>query len=73
MLSLLPGLIVDAERLVHNLGGSSESCTVAYRLCRLVRGGMKHLGRIDLCSLPADRCMRYAEETSISENGGGEL
>ena len=24
---------------------------------------MKHAGRIDLCSMLADRCMRYTEET----------
>ncbi len=63
VLSLLPALVVDTERVVHDSGRSPESCTVAYRLYRLVRGVMKHVGRIDLCSMLADRCMRYAEET----------
>jgi transcriptional regulator with XRE-family HTH domain len=63
VLDLLPGLIVDTERLVHESGRSPASCRTAYTLYRLVRGVMKHVGRIDLCSLLADRCMRYAEET----------
>ncbi|MGH4015096.1 MAG: helix-turn-helix domain-containing protein [Pseudonocardiaceae bacterium] len=63
VLELLPGLIVDTERVVQEQGGSPESCKVAYRLYRLVRGVMKHVGRIDLCSMLADRCMRYAEES----------
>lgn len=66
VLSLLPGLIVDTERVVRDSGNSPESCKVAYRLYRLVRGVMKHVGRIDLCSMLADRCMRYAEETEDS-------
>lgn len=63
ILNLLPGLIADTERVVRESGESPESCKAAYRLYRLVRGVMKHVGRIDLCSMLADRCMRYAEET----------
>lgn len=61
VLDLLPGLIVDTERAVHESGGSPESCKVAYRLYRLARVATKHAGRMDLCSMSADRCMRYAE------------
>jgi len=61
VLDLLPGLIVDTERAVRESGGSAESCKVAYRLYRLARGAAKHAGRMDLCSMLADRCMRYAE------------
>jgi transcriptional regulator with XRE-family HTH domain len=63
VLSMLPGLIVDTERLVHESGRSPESCKHAYSLYRLARGVLKHAGRIDLCTMLADRCMRYAEET----------
>ena len=61
VLDVLPGLIVDTERSVRESGSSPESCKVAYRLYRLARVAAKHAGRIDLCSMLADRCMRYAE------------
>jgi transcriptional regulator with XRE-family HTH domain len=63
VLAPLPDLITDTEHLVHESGRSPESCTQAYRLYRLARGVLKHAGRIDLCTMLADRCMRYAEET----------
>jgi len=61
VLDLLPGLIVDTEHAVRESGASPESCKVAYRLYRLARVASKHAGRMDLCSMVADRCMRYAE------------
>lgn len=63
VLGLLPSLIVDAEYAVRESGGSPESCLAAFQVYRLTRGVMKQSGRIDLCTLLADRTMRYAEET----------
>ncbi len=63
VLSVLPDLIVDVERLVQVSGRSPESCGQAYGLYRLARGVLKHAGRVDLCTLLADRAMRYAEES----------
>lgn len=61
VLDLLPGLIVDTEHAVRESGTSPGSCQVAYRLYRLARVASKHAGRMDLCSMAADRCIRYAE------------
>jgi transcriptional regulator with XRE-family HTH domain len=63
VLAVLPDLIVDTEHLVHESGRSPESCKQAYSLYRLSRGVLKHAGRIDLCTMLADRCMRYAEDS----------
>jgi transcriptional regulator with XRE-family HTH domain len=62
VLGLLPGIIMDME-LVLQETRSPESCKVAYRLYRLLRAVMKHIGRVDLGPMLADRCMRYAEES----------
>jgi transcriptional regulator with XRE-family HTH domain len=61
VLDLLPDLIVDTKRVVHESGTSPESCKVIYRVYRLARVASKHAGRMDLHSIAADRCMRYAE------------
>lgn len=63
VLGTLPSLIVETEELVRESGRSPESCTLAYNLYRLARAVVKHAGRIDLCSMIADRTMRYAEES----------
>jgi transcriptional regulator with XRE-family HTH domain len=61
-LGLLPGIIVDMEHILQE-ARSPESCKVAYQLYRLLRAVMKHIGRVDLGPMLADRCMRYAEES----------
>lgn len=63
VLGVLPDLIADAEHLVHAEGRSPDACRQAYWAYRLARGVLKHIGRVDLCSLVADRAMRHAEET----------
>lgn len=63
VLSVLPDLITDTEAFIHSSGRSREACTQGYYLYRLARAVLKHAGRIDLCTMLADRTMRYAEET----------
>lgn len=62
VLSILPGLIVETERLVRESGYSSESCSLAYNLYKLARGVLKHAGRVDLCSMLAGELLREAED-----------
>ncbi|MCW2876164.1 MAG: hypothetical protein JWQ95_264 [Sphaerisporangium sp.] len=63
----LPQLISDAERLILENDGRPDARRVACRVAAdayiLGRGVLKHLGRLDLAHLAADRAMRYAEET----------
>ncbi|MEO3853703.1 helix-turn-helix transcriptional regulator [Acrocarpospora sp. B8E8] len=63
----LPALISDAERLIllndARPEARREACRVAADAYILSRGVLKHLGRVDLAHLAADRAMRYAEET----------
>ncbi|MEV0592054.1 helix-turn-helix transcriptional regulator [Nonomuraea cavernae] len=63
----LPQLISDAESLVLETNSRPDdrrtACRVAANAYILARGMLKHLGRIDLAHLAADRAMRYAEET----------
>lgn len=61
-LRLLPGLIINSERAVHESGRSVEACRQASELYQLTRSVLKYLGRTALCGLAADRAMRYAEE-----------
>lgn len=63
VLRVLPGLIVQVERAVHEQGRSAEACRLASEVYQLARPVLKHLGRVDLGGLVADRTMRYAEET----------
>lgn len=63
VLRVLPGLIVAVERAVHEHGRSVEACRLASEVYQLARPLLKHLGRVDLGGLVADRTMRYAEET----------
>ncbi len=63
VLPTLPSLIITAERAVYESGGSPEACRLACEVYQLARPVLKHLGRVDLGGLVADRCMRYAEET----------
>ncbi|GIH69761.1 helix-turn-helix domain-containing protein [Sphaerimonospora thailandensis] len=67
LMRTLPQLISDAERLVLDTDGRPEerrsACRVAADTYILGRSVLKHLGRIDLAHLAADRAMRYAEET----------
>jgi transcriptional regulator with XRE-family HTH domain len=63
VLDTLPDLIADAEHLLLESGASPESCQAAFQVYRLTRGVMKQSGRVDLCTLLADRAMRYAEAT----------
>ncbi|MEV8632887.1 helix-turn-helix transcriptional regulator [Streptosporangium sp. NPDC051023] len=67
LMRTLPRLISDAEQLVLEADGRPDdrrtACWVASDAYILSRGVLKHLGRIDLAHLAADRAMRYAEET----------
>ncbi len=63
VLRVLPGLIVNSERAVYEHGRSPQACRLACEVYQLARPVLKHLGRVDLGNLLADRCMRYAEET----------
>lgn len=62
-LRVLPGVIVNSERVVHDSGRSRQACRLACEVYQLTRAVLKYLGRTDLCGLIADRAMRYAEET----------
>ncbi len=66
LMRTLPALISDAEGLVMEARGPDqrrEASRVAANAYILSRGVIKHLGRVDLAHLAADRAMRYAEET----------
>ncbi len=62
-LRVLPELIINSERAVHESGRSRQACRQASELYQLTRAVLKYLGRTALCGLAADRAMRYAEET----------
>jgi len=61
-LRVLPDLIVNSERAVHEYERSVQACRQLSELYRLARPILKTLGRVDLGSLVSDRAMRYAEE-----------
>lgn len=61
VLRVLPGLIIDGERVVHEHGRSPEACRLACEVYQLARPVLKHSGRVG--GLASDRTMRYAEET----------
>ena len=61
-LRMLPDLIINSERAVHESGRSVEACRQASEVYQLTRAVLKYLGRTDLCGLVSDRAMRYAEE-----------
>lgn len=63
VLRVLPGLITSAERAVYEHERSAQACRVACEVYQLARPVLKHVGRVDLGGLVADRSMRYAEET----------
>ncbi|GAA3243199.1 helix-turn-helix domain-containing protein [Nonomuraea helvata] len=62
LMSALPSLISDAENLA--LEGTPQAHNVASDAYMLARGVLKHLRRVDLAHLAADRAMRFAEETA---------
>ncbi|MEV1166852.1 helix-turn-helix transcriptional regulator [Nonomuraea sp. NPDC049784] len=62
LMSALPSLITDAENLA--LEGTPQAHSVASDAYILARGVLKHLRRVDLAHLAADRAMRFAEETA---------
>ncbi|MEU8203396.1 helix-turn-helix transcriptional regulator [Streptosporangium sp. NPDC049046] len=62
----LPGILGDAEQLLLNTPSGEDrlaACRAAADAYILARGVLKHLGRVDLAHLAADRAMRYAEES----------
>ncbi|MFF5246109.1 helix-turn-helix domain-containing protein [Streptosporangium sp. NPDC000095] len=62
----LPGILGDAEHLLLNTPSGEDrlaACQAAADAYILARGVLKHLGRVDLAHLAADRAMRYAEES----------
>jgi transcriptional regulator with XRE-family HTH domain len=63
VLRVLPGLIVAGERAVYEQERSVPACRLACEIYQLARPVLKHVGRVDLGGLVADRTMRYAEET----------
>ncbi|GGT14731.1 helix-turn-helix domain-containing protein [Nonomuraea spiralis] len=62
LMAALPSLVSDAESLVAERTASAYS--VATDAYMLARGVLKHLQRVDLAHLAADRAMRYAEESA---------
>ncbi|WP_433437588.1 helix-turn-helix domain-containing protein [Nonomuraea sp. CA-141351] len=62
LMSALPSLITDAENVA--LEGTPQAHSVASDAYMLARGVLKHLRRVDLAHLAADRAMRFAEETA---------
>jgi transcriptional regulator with XRE-family HTH domain len=62
VLRMLPELIVDSERAVHESGRSRKACRQASEMYHVARAVLKYLGRVDLCGMVSDRAMRYAEE-----------
>jgi transcriptional regulator with XRE-family HTH domain len=62
-LRVLPDLIVNSERAVHEHRRSAQACRQISELYQLARTVVNHLGRVDLGSMVSDRAMRYAEET----------
>ncbi|MFI6629580.1 helix-turn-helix domain-containing protein [Nonomuraea fuscirosea] len=61
LMTALPSIVSDAENLVlDRTPGSYNVATDAYLLAR---GVLKHLRRVDLAHLAADRAMRFAEES----------
>lgn len=61
LMAALPSIVSDAENLVlDRTPGSYSVATDAYLLAR---GVLKHLRRVDLAHLAADRAMRFAEES----------
>ncbi len=58
VLRVLPDLIVSSERAVHGHDRSPEACQLASEVYQLARPVLKHLGRVDLGGLVADRTMR---------------
>ncbi|MBV8541920.1 MAG: helix-turn-helix transcriptional regulator [Pseudonocardiales bacterium] len=63
VLRVLPDLIVNSERAVHESERSITACRQVSELYQVARAVLKYLGRADLCGLVSDRAMRYAEET----------
>lgn len=63
VLRVLPDLVVNSERAVHEHGRSAQACRQVSELYQLARQVLKHLGRVDLGDMVSDRAMRYAEET----------
>ncbi|MFI7618694.1 helix-turn-helix domain-containing protein [Nonomuraea terrae] len=62
LMAALPSLITDTETLVLDRAPASyRVATDAYVLARAV---LKHLRRVDLAHLAADRAMRFAEESA---------
>ncbi|MGQ0778302.1 MAG: helix-turn-helix domain-containing protein [Pseudonocardiales bacterium] len=62
-LRVLPWLVVNSERTVHESDRSVGACRLASEVYQLTRSVLKYLGRTDLCGVVADRAVRYAEET----------
>ncbi|MFF0250856.1 helix-turn-helix domain-containing protein, partial [Streptosporangium sandarakinum] len=66
LMRALPGVIGDAAHLLLNTSTGEDrlaACRAAADTYILARGVLKHLGRVDLAHLAADRAMRYAEES----------
>jgi transcriptional regulator with XRE-family HTH domain len=63
VLRMLPKLIVNSERAVHESRRSREACRQASEVYQVARSVLKYLGRVDLGGMVSDRAMRYAEET----------
>jgi transcriptional regulator with XRE-family HTH domain len=62
-LRVLPDLILNSERAVHEYDRSVQACRQISELYRLARPVLKTVGRVDLGGIVSDRAMRYAEET----------
>ncbi|GAA3527707.1 helix-turn-helix transcriptional regulator [Nonomuraea rosea] len=61
LMAALPSLVSDAEHLA--LERTPAAYSVATDAYMLARGVLKHLQRVDLAHMAADRAMRFAEES----------
>ncbi|MFC4115647.1 helix-turn-helix domain-containing protein [Nonomuraea zeae] len=61
LMAALPSLVSDAENLA--LERTPAAYSVATDAYMLARGVLKHLQRVDLAHMAADRAMRFAEES----------
>jgi transcriptional regulator with XRE-family HTH domain len=62
LMAALPSLVADAENVA--LERTPDAYSVATDAYMLARGVLKHLQRVDLAHLAADRAMRFAEESA---------
>ena len=64
-LRVLPGLIINSERAVHESGRSVEACRQMSEVYQLTRAVLKYLGRTDLCGLVLTATLCEEDRVSV--------